>query len=237
MTTQHKSDPPSELDLEKTVVRFLRDHPDFFEQHTDLLADMTLPHDSGRAVSLIERQVAVLRDQKTELKRRLQQLLQLARSNEDLSVRFNALILELLDAITLDDVLETVHSRLISDFDADAVVIRLFRSGAALNSRRPEFVDWSEPVLGAFEKIIAGRKPVCGHLKHGQLDSLFADQADNIASVALVPLVENGDAKTCHGMLAVGSRDPKRFHPEMGTLFLGYLANVLSRVLKPHLSA
>lgn len=241
MSTQHKPEGQSEPDLEKSVVRYLRDHPDFFEAHTDLLADMVLPHESGGAVSLIERQVAVLREQKADLKRRLQQLMQHARANEQLSARFQALVLDLMDAVTLDDLLETIQSRMISDFDADAVVVRLFRSAEAAAassapSQRPEFVDWSEPVLGAFEKIIEARKPVCGHLKHGQLDSLFADQLEQIASVALVPLVESQRSRTCYGMLAIGSHDPQRFHPEMGTVFLEYLANILSRVLKPHLS-
>ncbi len=241
MSMPQAPDNKHDAETEKTIVRYLRDHPDFFERHTDLLADMVLPHDTGHAVSLIERQVAVLRDQRSELKLKLHKLMQLARTNEQLSERFNALVLDLLDAVTLDDLIETIQSRLISDFDADAVVVRLFRSNAAAgtaagSSQRPELADWSEPVLGAFEKIIRGRKPVCGHLKPGQLDSLFADQAGTIASVALIPLVESDASKHCYGMLAIGSHDPKRFHPEMGTLFLGYLSHVLSRVLKPHLS-
>ncbi|MEJ2433631.1 MAG: DUF484 family protein [Pseudolabrys sp.] len=240
MSTRYKPDGQNEAEFEKSVVKYLRDHPEFFERRTDVLADMTLPHDSGGAVSLIERQVAVLREQKAELKRKLQHLMQLARSNEQLSVRFQALVLDLMDAVTLDDLLATIQSRMISDFDADAVVVRLFRSAdAAAGSapaQRPEFADWSEPVLGAFEKIVSARKPVCGHLKHGQLDSLFADQPEQIASVALVPLVEGDGSKACYGMLAIGSRDPQRFHPEMGTMFLEYLSNVLSRVLKPYLS-
>ncbi|HKK06944.1 MAG TPA: DUF484 family protein [Gammaproteobacteria bacterium] len=241
MSTQHKPEGQSDSDLEKSVVKYLRDHPDFFEHHHDLLADMVLTHASGNAVSLIERQVSVLREQKTELKRKLQHLMQHARTNEQLSSRFQSLVLDLLDAVTLDDLLETIQSRMISDFDADAVVVRLFRSAGSTApssalAQRPEFVDWSEPVLGAFEKIVNARKPICGHLKHGQLDSLFADQLEQIASVALIPLVEGGQSKTCYGMLAIGSRDPQRFHPEMGTMFLEYLANILSRVLKPHLS-
>lgn len=244
MTMPHAPEGAHEPDTEKSIVRFLRDHPDFFERHTDLLADMVLPHDTGHAVSLIERQVAVLRDQRSELKQKLQKLMQLARTNEQLSERFNALVLDLLDAVTLDDLLETIQSRLISDFDADAVVVRLFRSGTSAGTAtdagkalRPELADWSEPVLGAFEKIIRGRKPVCGHLKPGQLDSLFADQAGTITSVALIPLVESEQDTSCHGMFAIGSHDPKRFHPEMGTLFLSHLAHILSRILKPHLSA
>lgn len=223
-------------ETEKSMVHYLRDHPDFFERHTDLLADMVLPHNAGHAISLIERQVSVLREQRSELKQRLQTLMQLAHTNEQLSKRFNTLILALLDAATFDGLLKTLRDRLISDFNADAVVVRLFHNSAApaASVTGTDGVQRSGP--GAFEKIIRGRQPVCGHLKPAQLDTLFADQADSIASAALIPLVENEQATTCHGILAIGSHDPKRFHPEMGTLFLGHLAYILSRILKPHLA-
>ena len=89
--------------------------------------------------------------------------------------------------------------------------------------------------MGAFEKIIAGRKPICGRLKPGQLESLFNDDAGNIGSAALIPLVENDSSSTCYGMLAIGSHDPHRFRSDMGTLFLKHLGDVLARVLRLHL--
>jgi uncharacterized protein YigA (DUF484 family) len=145
------------------------------------------------------------------------------------------LILALLDAGSLDEILDLLRERLATDFNADAVVVRLFKPKNREVQARPEFVDWSEPVLGAFEKVVAGRKPVCGKLKPGQLDSLFADSDVAVASAALVPLVADEHDKTCHGLLAIGSCDRSRFHAEMGTLFLGHLGKVVTRVLRPHL--
>ncbi len=230
---------PSQDDkeFERAIVRYLRDHPDFFERHRDLLADMLLPHDAGGVVSLIERQVSVLREQRDEHKQKLQGLIQTAQQNELLNNHIHALILALLDAGSLDEILQIVRARLASDFDAEAVVVRLFNTGHPAMRRQPELVDWSEPALGAFEKVIEGRKPVCGSLKPGQLDALFNDHADNIHSAALIPLVEGVSSRKCYGMLAIGSPDRDRFRAEMGTVFLSQLGKVLTRVLKRHLEA
>jgi len=234
MSTQRKVKPVDEA-LERQVVKYLRIHPDFFERHQELLGNLRLPHQSGDAVSLIERQISILREQNKKVQSQLNRLVENAQVNEDLIERINALILTLLDADSLDTVLDIIENRLSQDFNADAVVIRLFNTGHPAIVRHPEVMDWSEPALGAFEKVIAGRKPICGRLKPGQLESLFNDDAGNIGSAALIPLVENGNNSTCYGMLAIGSHDHHRFRSDMGTLFLKHMGDVLARVLRLHL--
>ena len=235
MSIQQKNTSRTNANQEKEIARYLRDTPDFFERHMDILADMILPHESGKAISLIERQVSVLRDQKEDLKKRFNRLIENARENELLVERINALVLRLLDTESLDDVLTSLRAHLLEDFDADAVVIRLFNPVSEEMARLTEFVDWSEPVMGAFEKVIKGRKPICGRLKHGQLDSLFSEDADDIGSAALIPLLHPGDRTGCYGLLAIGSKDSKRFGPEMGVMFLEHLGSLVSRVLKTYL--
>lgn len=233
MSTQYKTNKAPVDEIEKTVVKYLRDHPEFFEAHLDLLADMILPHERHGAVSLVERQVQILREQKDDAKKKLNNLVTHARTNEKLSSQINQLILALLDATDLDSVLEIVQNRLSKDFNADTVVVRLFNTGQhpAL-ANHPDVVDWSEPALGAFEKIIKERRPACGHLKPGQLESLFSDEAGQIASAALIPLVEDEHSRTCYGMLAIGSHERDRFRADMGTLFLSQIGHILARVLK-----
>ena len=235
MTTSQPKNLTDNAELERQLIKYLRDHPDFFERHPELLADMTLPHTTGGAISLIERQVSVLREQKEAVRSKLQSLIQNATANEKLNERLNSLTLALLDTQTLDDVLEIVQSRLSKDFDADAVAIRLFNTGHPSLVNRAEIIDWSEPVMGAFEKVIRERRPVCGRLGHGQLESLFNDDAGNIASAALIPLVESENSVSCYGMVAIGSHDRERFRADMGTLFLSQLGKILSRVLKNYL--
>ena len=234
MTTQTKA---KEIDesRERDIIKFLQNHADFFERHPELLSSLQLPHESGQAVSLIEKQVSVLREQNTTLKRQLDRLIDNAKANEKLNERINGLVLCLLDADSLEAVIDIVEKRLSNDFNADAVVLRLFNTGHPAMTAHPEIIDWDEPALGAFEKIIAGRKPICGSLKPGQLESLFNDDAGNIASAALIPLVENDNSTTCYGMLAIGSEDHLRFRSDMGTVFIKHLGDVLARVLRSHL--
>jgi len=232
MSTSHKTDKPAINDSEKSIVRYLRDNPDFFERHLDLLADMILPHDHQGAISLVERQVQILREQKNAHKKRLNTLIANAQVNEKLSTQISKLILALLDSQNLDDVLDIVQTRLSKDFNADTVVVRLFNTGHPSLAARPDIIDWSEPAMGAFEKIIKERRPACGQLKPGQLESLFSDDAGQIASAALIPLVESEQSKTCYGLLAIGSHQRDRFRADMGTLFLSQIGNILARVLK-----
>ena len=232
MSTQHKTTKPPIDETEKSIVRYLRDNPDFFERHLDLLADMILPHSEHGAVSLVERQLQILREQKDAARKKLNTLIQNAEVNEKLSEQINQLILALLDAQNLDDVLDIVQTRLSKDFNADTVVVRLFNTGHPAMAARPEIVDWSEPALGAFEKIIKERRPACGRLKPGQLESLFSDEAGYIGSAALIPLVESEKSSTCYGMLAIGSHEQDRFRADMGTHFLTQIGKILARVLK-----
>lgn len=234
MKQQHDRE-DEDKQFEHEIVRYLRDRPDFFERHLDLLADMILPHESGKAISLLERQLSVLRDQRDENRKKLNQLIVTAQKNEELNNHINELILDLLDATSLKEVINTVIDRLAKDLEADAVVLRLFDNGNTSLKTVAEVVDWSEPVMGAFEKVIKGRHPVCGSLKPGQLDALFSEQSDNIHSVALIPLVEDATSSRAYGLLAIGSPDRQRFRADMGTVFLTQLAKVLTRILKLHL--
>lgn len=223
-------------DTERLIVRYLRDHPDFFESHLDLLADMILTHESGKAVSLIERQVSVLREQKDQAKARLKQLIQAAEQNENVSQKVNLLVLQLLDATSLGDILDLIPHTLLTDFNADAVVLRLFKTDHPDIKSHPDISDWNQQVMGAFEKVIANRRPICGHFKAEQLQSLFHNSAEKIHSAAMIPLVSSIDDTACIGLLAIGSSDPNRFRAEMGTLFLTYLGQVITRIMRLHLT-
>lgn len=222
-----------DVELEHQMVRYLRDHPDFFEAHQDVLGGMILTHESGSAVSLIERQVQILREQKNEQKTKLQTLISTAQINEKLNNNINALILELLDAASLDDVLSIIDHRIRADFEADAIVVKLLASGNELLKEHSELTAWQQPALVIGEKVMTARQPVCGSFSHEQMQALF-DDAD-IQSAGIVPLAKDKNSKNCYGIIAIGSYDPQRFRADMGTLFLSLLGQVLTRILKRHL--
>lgn len=219
--------------FEHDMVRYLRDHPAFFENHQDVLSGMILSHESGSAVSLIERQVQILREQKDEQKRKLQSLINTAHNNEKLNNNVNTLILHLLDAPSLDDVLQVIEQRMRTDFEADAIAVKLLASGNEILKAHEELTAWQQPALVIGEKVMTARQPLCGSFKSEQMQALFGDA--DIQSAGVVPLVTEKDSKNCYGIIAIGSYDPNRFRAEMGTLFLSFLGQVLTRILKRHL--
>ena len=79
------------------IEAYLREHLDFFEQHHDLLAEITLPHESGVAVSLVERQVSILRERNIDMRNRLSKLLDNARDNDKLFDKSKRLVLSLIE--------------------------------------------------------------------------------------------------------------------------------------------
>jgi len=221
----------SERELkEREVADFLHRHPDFFARHEYLLEEMTIPHpESGKAISLIERQVGLIREQKQYLKQQLHQLTLAAKTNETLLQRFQVLILNLIDSDTIDQAIVSIRDALQEDFHADAVELVLFDCPS-----RPESVGRDDERLQPFQRILQAHYPVCGHFNPEQMRLLFGKRGDEIASAVVVPLCE-GENEPCLGLLGIGSIDPKRYHPDMGTVFVSHLGAVMNRIFRSHL--
>ncbi|MCP4042339.1 MAG: DUF484 family protein, partial [Gammaproteobacteria bacterium] len=111
---------------EHNMVEYLQNHPDFLMAHPELLGQLELSHSCGNAVSLIEHQVAVLKDQNRQLRQKLQGLIDNARENEKLNQRLHRLTLELLVCEDIDQVFTVLYDSLREDFSADKVVLRIF---------------------------------------------------------------------------------------------------------------
>jgi uncharacterized protein YigA (DUF484 family) len=232
MTTSQQTQPESLSLEEKTVADYLRDNPEFFQNNASLLATLEIPHACGPAVSLVEHQVKVLRDQNRQLKRKLMDLVHVARDNNRLNERMHQLTQGLISTGSLIALLDTLREHLQGEFKADTVTLRL--AGIPEAQARECGVDLYDPddaELTHFETFLKSARPQCGRFKIEQLQYLFGDQADAIESVALVPLGH----RSSHGLLAVGSQDASRFHPGMGTLFLTHLGELVGLLLAQHL--
>ena len=225
---------PPAADDEDSIAEYLRAHPDFFDRHPRLLEDLVIPHSCGGAVSLVEYQVSVLRDQVHEMRRRMQSLANNARENEALSQRLHLLTLSLVECTRLDEVFTNLYQHMCDDFKADFAAIRLFADPASeIDRGLGEFVGEGSDGTELFSQVFASSKPICGHFKASQLAFLFPEHATEVESGALLPLGQNPG----FGVLAIGSRDPQRFHPGMGTIFLRQLGEIVSRILVPHVAA
>ena len=231
MTTSQQTRPLTAPLDEKSVADYLRENPEFFQNNTSLLASLEIPHSVGPAVSLVEHQVKVLRDQNTQLKRKLMDLVQVARDNNRLNERMHQLTLDLIGSNTLDALLDTLRENLIGEFRADTVTLRII--GLTDMQARECDVDIFNPdssELEHFETFLKTARPQCGRFKKEQLQYLFGDQAQAIESAALVPLGQ----KCSFGLLAIGSQEASHFHPGMGTLFLTHLGELLGTLLALH---
>ncbi len=219
---------------EELVRRFLEESPDYFLSHPELLAALVLPHpESGRAVSLVERQVRVLRDRNERMARELGELLAIARDNDQLGERVQRFALAMIDADSLDDALDTGQDMLRQEFGLDGVALRLTGNPHPAQPRA-EFVVSGDPALAGLQARLSGRggQPECGPLSDaGLFGTLFGAGAGEIASTALVPLARRG----LSGVLALGSRERERFRPDMGTVYLQRLGDLLLCGIARHL--
>lgn len=222
------ADPDAVPDADRTltdevILDRLRADPDFFQRHPNLLSELNLPHDSGRAVSLIERQVAILRERNMQMRRRMNELLQAAKDNDELFGKTRTLTLELLNVRNWHELNEVLATFVLADFQADFVCCHL--------ENVPVFLDHLHSHEGdaPYRRFVRSNVPVCATLRAEELDVLFPIQThDQDGSAVLAPLFwENGK-----GCLAIGSREPNRFTSDMDTLFVTYIGEVLSRVIQ-----
>lgn len=207
--------------MEQVVAKFLRQNPEFLEREPALLKDLELSHSSGPAVSLIEKQVQYLRNENQTLQQRLNQLIQVASDNEKLMSRLHHLTLELMVMQNLPAFFDLLTEALMSEFKADSINIILFDLEVEAGPKTPiHMARRDDPEVEAFKLQLEKGSSTCGRLNRNKRDFLFGSKAQWVQSTALIPL---GD----HGMLTIGSHDPARFYPGMGTLFLDLLAEVV----------
>jgi uncharacterized protein YigA (DUF484 family) len=208
--------------IEDIVKKFLRQNPDFLEREPSLLQHLELSHASGSAVSLIEKQVQYLRKQNETLNQRLNQLIQIASENEKLMSRLHSLTLELMSMGDLPSFFDRLADALLSELNADILHITLFNLKIEAGPKTPLFHALRDSQeIQQFDVQLNKGASICGRLNRDKRDYLFGNRAQWVQSTALVPLGVDG-------MLAIGSSDPARFYPGMGTMFLDLLAQVVT---------
>jgi len=234
VSTQAQKQQQETLDTEQQLLELLKDYPDILVRNPALLADLEVPHESGQAVSLIERQVGVLRDKLQTSDKRLRELMDNARANERLAESRHRLAINLLGSHDLDDVISMVLDELGNELGADFAVVRLITDDNDRLEDKPElFIDKNTEELKVFSNMLDNRKPLCGHCTKEQNDFLFGGDADQIGSAAVIPLAAGAKL----GLLGLGGKDERRFSIAMGTEFLTQIGELVSAALAVHLEA
>jgi uncharacterized protein len=220
---------------EESIAAYLQHNPDFFERHHAVLARLRLPHArGGSTISLVERQIEVLREKHAAVEAKLAEFVRVARANDALADKLHRFTRQLLRAGSREGVIATMESGLRVDFDAFHSVLVLIGSHPDVTPQRfVRVVRADDPNLKSFETLFSNGKPRCGQARDSQREFLFGSDANDIGSVALVPLGEKGSI----GLLALGSTDRDRFHPGMSTEFLARMADLIADALMPVPSA
>ena len=231
MTTREARGLTAAESEEESIAAYLQRTPDFFERHQALLARLRLPHArGGTTISLVERQIEVLREKQAALENKLAELVRVARANDAVSERLHRLTRRLLlSAVPRQQAVARIEAGLREDFDAfhAALVLIGEPSAPAASPRFVRTVPATDPNLKSFETLFSSGKPRCGQARDSQREFLFGPEGLEMASVALVPLGEKGSV----GLLALGSADRDRFHPAMSTEFLARMAELIAASL------
>jgi uncharacterized protein YigA (DUF484 family) len=207
------------------VAEFLRQNPGFFEAHVDVLMNLQIPHPhGGRAVSIGERQLIAVREKAKLLEDKLHELIQFGEENDAASEKVHRLACRLIEAQGLDAALDTLYLDLLDHFAVPHVAVRLWNV-AEEDSATREFSAVSAEVREFVEKMTA---PYCGHHPVYDSQAWFGEAAPHVKSFAMAPLAHDG---TRFGVVALASEDPKRFYPEMGTLYLARIGELVSHAL------
>jgi uncharacterized protein YigA (DUF484 family) len=211
---------------EESIAAFLQHNPDFFERHQALLLRMRLPHArGGSTISLVERQIEVMREKHAQLEGKLAELIGVARANDVVADKLHRFTRRLLLAGSRADAIGRIEASLREDLDAFHSVLLLIGEYPDLAPQRfVHAVSRESPVLKSFETLFSGGKPRCGQARDSHRELLFGPDSAQIASVALVPLIDKGAPL---GVLTLGSPDRDRFHPGMSTEFLARMADLI----------
>ena len=142
-----------------------------------------------------------------------------------MAVRTHQLALALMRQDNAADTVRAMAATLAEDFNGDLVRLVLFQPVPGLvETDWLQIVGASDVRLHAFRDCLADGEPLCGRLQPEKHDLLYGVRAEEVQSTALLPLPNLG-------LIAVGSHDPNRFFPGMGTLFLRMMGEALETAL------
>ena len=212
------------------VAEYLRSHPDFFERRPDALRDLELHHQPGRAaVSLVQRQVAMLRSRNEELRAQLKELVDVARDNHELVEKIHQLAVSLMAEVDAEQRVHVLRTRLGEDFGVEHAVLIMFAAPCAVAARDRflKIVKSRDAGLKSFASFRKSDEPLCVRLRPAQKRFAFGDKEADIHSAALIPLGSHAE----HGFIVIGSRDPDHFHPGKRADYLRRLGEVVSTAL------
>jgi uncharacterized protein len=227
----------SSLLAEDQVADYLLAHPEFFERHGAVLARLKLPHQRGSAaISLVERQVLVLRDKHAVLEKKLHELIENGRANDAISERVHRLTRRLLRARDVAGVITALETSLREDFGASRWVLLATDPALAplaqLQNSHVRIVPRGSAELRIFESFFESARPRSGQIRDTQREYLFGGDGSQVGSTVLIPLADRASL----GLLAIASHDTERYLPTMSTDYLVRIGEIVAEAVASRLA-
>lgn len=207
---------------EAFVADYLYRNRDFFINNQQLLTRISIPHESGKAVSLVERQMGLYREKCNNLESHLNELVEVAKNNEQLGVKLNKLACDIIGSTTMPELQSHLTQALHSEYSVDRLALHFLDGITAKTIKSPE--SYGQGELKIVRDSMAGRDILCGRINDVQRTGLFGVDAVDIESAALIWLKTDKE----FGLMALGSTDADQFSVEKGTVFLGQLQALVS---------
>jgi len=216
----------------KQVIDYLKKNRNFFVDNADLLAEMSLPHESGKAISLLERQVSILRDRGIEARQKLNNLLQNARNNDHLFDTTRNLVLSLLRSRDITEIVNYTQDQLSDEANVDACeLILVDRPG--LQVAASVRLESTQTLKERFSDVYRLKRTHCGAMGQEQIEYLFPESKKSIRSTALCPIVDGSEVLA---LLVLGNQAESYFNVNLDTLFLDFIGRVVGAILHRELT-
>lgn len=224
-------EPKNDLPTEDAVRAYLQENPNFLEENPDILEGLTISHKSGKAVSLVERQLEVMRDRNKEMGQRVDKMISSASDNAELFEKTNRLVLSLIKAEDLTALVDALYNSLGEDFSTEIFSLTLIDDGS-IGKQSGVNVITREDAKREISALMSTPGAVSGVIRDEEVEFLFGPSESAIGSVVTLPLT-NGE--NTFGVLALGNKDPQYYSRDTGTLFIDYVGALLNELLPRHL--
>lgn len=208
------------------VAQYLKEHPRFFEDYADMLADIYVSHPhGGRAIPISERQIVTLRDKNRTLQNKMREFIQFGEENDAIGEKMHRLSVALLSFLHLDELIYTLNFNLREDFSVPHVALRLWNVTEESSRVAPDQNPVSTDIRAVADSLLV---PYCGPHVADEIRQWFGDDAPRLRSFTMIALQD----QVSLGLLVMGSEDSRRFYPEMGTLYLKRMGELVSAAIR-----
>ena len=209
------------------IENYLVEHPNFFQARGKLLESLSLTKDDGNTISLVERQIKNLREQNGIMKTQLSDLITAAERNNTIFDKCRSLVMKLISTDDSREFFSVIEKSFNHEFKSASYSLIIFGKNQKRINHFTSIVseDYASDYI---DELMQTEGPDMGALKSTEKQFLFGPTADKVRSSAILPI---RNQNKLIAMLSIGSEEENYFEPDLGTLFIGFLADVLGMVI------